>query len=141
MRSQRQAAKYLKPLLKPGDQVEVFGNYPFLSCLLGRKLPANNFPSVYNLLMRRSDGVYLPQQLKWLDEYSDAVIQTRPRFFITASACKECRIGWVNIPGKTLMENMRIAFPKLYDFFNPNYKLLNQVGELEIYEWAPGGGQ
>ena len=138
MWNQRRASEYLKPLLKPGDQVEVFGAYPFLSCLLDRKLPANNFPSVYTLLMPDSEGVFQPQQLKWLDEYSEDVIKARPRFFITASECLECEGRNCNIPGKTLKENMQMAFPKLYDFFNNNYQLIKQVGELEIYEWKPG---
>ena len=138
MWNQRKAAEYLKPLLKPGDQVEVFGCYPFLSCLVDRKLPANNFPSVFNLLMRNSDGVSRPQQLKWIGEYSEAVIKARPRFFIMASECPECESGFMNLTGKSLPENMQISLPALYDFFKNNYKLLNRVGELEIFELEPG---
>ena len=137
MWNQRQVAEYLKPLLRPGDQVEVFGCYPFLSCLLNRK-PVNSFPSVYNLLMRHSDGVYRPQQLKWIEEYSEAVIKARPRFFIIASICIECEVHNWNMPETTLQKNMQVWFPALYDFFSNNYKLINQVGELEIYEWETG---
>jgi hypothetical protein len=75
------AADYLKPKLAHKDKIEFLGSIPLLPYLLPRALPSR-FCCPQDLLFMPNSGNATKMQKQWIQEYTSAVIQARPRFFI-----------------------------------------------------------
>jgi len=138
LEDQRAAAAYLKPLLRPEDQIEYLGWHPFLPYLLGKKIPTR-FCAVSHLLMRHYDGQLRPRQVEWRKEFVSSIITARPRFFIISTYKPRGETMLLkNYDLKSVMEN---EFPELYRFFKENYRLVKLIGLIEIYELVPEASQ
>jgi len=124
------AAQTLRPVLADRE-MEYFGWHPLLPFLLGKKLPSR-FCVVYHLLMRPKSGALDPLQRRWMEEYTDAVIDAHPQFFLVSDRVP----GWevFNLPTPSLKQAMRDYFPRLEKFLLANYTLRFRLGEIEVYE-------
>ena len=127
-------AKQLKPVLQDKDEVEYFGWQPLLPYLLEKKIPSR-FCSVPYLVMRSKDGETDPLQREWINEYSDAVIKARPRFFLISGNVPEWEM--YNLKGPGLKQALHENFPELEKFWASNYLFKGRSGEIEVYELKP----
>jgi len=135
---QRKAADYIKTLKKPGDQMEYVGWHPFLPYLAETKVPSR-FCCTYHLLLRHYDGRIRPMQQQWMDEYVRDTISARPRFFVIST---HIPVGeTMLLKDFSLKNHLKNDFPALQEFFEKNYRLINTVGSLEIYELNGSSGQ
>lgn len=127
------AALYLKPLIKPGDQVEFFGPYPLVNFVLKARSPSR-FPCVQALLLLPGENRENPCREKWIREYTGSVIAARPRFFLVTAYFP----GQKNKLFKTSQPDLKLAlqneFQDLNQFLNQNYRLLATIHQVDVYE-------
>jgi hypothetical protein len=128
------AAEYLKPLLRPEDEIEFFGRYPLLPFVLKKKIPSR-FPIPILILLRPYDGKALPRLEQWRKQYSQDVIRTAPRFFLLSTDVDEQNV--YNVPETSLSEALAKEFPELQKFLAQNYQLVKTIGTIDIYELNP----
>ena len=128
------AARYLSRYIEPEDQLEVFGPYPLAPFLLKRKLPSR-FCCVQHLIFIPRDGRMRSLQEQWLREYESAVIQARPRYFLVADPIPDN--PFFNLRTRSLKQALKEYFPRLSAYFADNYRLLMEIGGVEIYERVP----
>jgi len=122
--------KELEPLLRGESEIGYFGWHPLVPYLLKKKLPTR-FCNVYHLLIRRKDGRLSKLQEKWIKEYTEAMIKTKPRFFLVADYVP----GWdvFNLESPSLKDALGKEFPELKAFLVANYKLYTKDSVLEVY--------
>jgi len=130
------AAQYLKPLVRPEDQIIVFFGYPLIPFLLKKKMPTW-FPCSHQLLFLRYDGELLPRQAEWRNRYTREIIQARPRFFIVTDRWPGQYYQLFHFADREFWPAFRTRFPELHAFFIGNYKLKTKIGRVWIYEWRP----
>lgn len=128
-----QVARFLKPVIKPGDEIACFGPYPLIPFLLKAKLPTT-FPCVQYLLRMRKDGRIPDLQQKWIDEYSSQTIAARPRFFIISDSFPGQNNAFFNYSNRNLGKALDQQFPDLKYFITKNYKVYAVIGHTTIYE-------
>ena len=133
MTDQYLAAQFLKPRLFPGDEVEFFGPAPLIQFLLKSRTPSRFFCALHFLFLP-ADNRLTPQQEKWMDEYTIAVMRSRPRFFILADDFPGQHNDFMNLSYRSLKQALAGLFPDVSAFVNENYFLLARVRGLEIYE-------
>lgn len=126
-------ANYLKRMLRPQDQVEVFGVQPLLPFLLKKKLPSR-FQNIQHLVYTPLDRTISATQKQWIQEYTSAVISARPRFFIITD--QEIPLS-VDLSRPTVKTALSEQFPELNRFLDQNYRLIQKIGLTEIYELNP----
>ncbi len=127
-------ADYLRPMLKPGDEIELVGWNPIPAFLLRKKLPSR-FACFETLLFRRWDGKVLPRQEQWMAEYTREVIRARPRFFLISTFNAPEYLGGIyHMPEYNLKQALALEFPDLQQFLLKNYQLLKTIGTFEIYQ-------
>jgi len=128
------AAKYLKTIVRPEDEVEVFGAHPLISFLLKKKLPSR-FCAVQQLMFcPQGSGLSLMQR-QWIEEYTKAVVAARPRFFVIAE--QGIYFGTC-LSRPSIKQGLAEIFPELGIFLERNYRPLKKIGQTEIYELLPG---
>jgi len=128
---QYQAVRYLESMIIDEDQLEFFGAYPLVPYLLKKKLPSR-FVCVQHLLLMPGDGKPRPLQEKWIEEYSQAVITAKPKFFLISDYIPGFRT--FNLSSPYLSQALAKSFPELSNFLNENYRLINIIGGIQIYE-------
>ncbi len=122
-------AQYLKPLLKPRDQIEVFGVQPLLPFLLKKKIPSR-FQNIQHLVYTPPGQTISDTQKQWIAEYTQAVIMARPRFFIVTD--QQIPLS-VDLSQPTVQTALSEQFPELNRFLRENYSPLRKFGLTEIY--------
>jgi len=116
------AADYLQPLLKPGDELGLFGWQPLIPLLLEKKLPTR-YICIEFMLDRPGNREYQPIQRKWINDYISTTLKASPRFFI------------VEYPyAPNFKEALAQEFAEVQGDLNRNYQLLNKIGLIEIYQ-------
>ncbi len=126
-------AEYLRPLLKPGDQIACFGPYPLVPFLLKKKEPTV-FVCVHHMLLKRRDGQIFPLQKKWISDYSDQTIRSRPHFIIISRKFPNEGNVYYNFMEKNPELALARLFPQLKLFMDSNYRLTTTIGQVKIYE-------
>jgi len=124
------AAKYLKSVIGPEDELEVFSAHPLISFLLKKKLPSR-FCLVQHLMFGPKGQSLHPLQRQWIQEYTSAVISARPRFFVIAD---QGIYFSTNLSEPTIGRGLEEYFPELRRFLSENYRPLAKVRDTEIYE-------
>jgi len=127
------AAKKLKEMIQPEDEMEFFGPYPLIPFLLKKKLPSR-FGCVQHLLFLPESGPMLSLQKQWINEYTEAVIRTRPRFFLVSDDFPGHTHKFFRLASRSLKQALREKFPELQKFLEQNYQLIFQQGVIEVYE-------
>ena len=126
---QYQAAKGISTFLAPNDTIGFFGMYPLIPFLLKKPLPTR-FCSVQQMIYRPVNGRITLTQLRWREEYVNAIIKARPNFFILADQ----EIGLpTDLPSQRFKDALGQDFPELNDFLNQNYELAARFGHTELY--------
>ncbi len=126
-------AKKLSSLAGAGDEIEYFGPYPLIAFVLKKKLPSR-FCCVQHLLFLPSSGRLGVLQKEWIEEYTAAVIQARPRFFLVSDVFPGQTYIFFNFAANGLKQALREQFPALQKFLDDNYELMAREGVIEIYE-------
>lgn len=129
------AAEFLKPRLRPDDEIEFFGPYPLIQFLLQRKLPSR-YACVQHFLFVPADGNITPQQMQWMREYSDSIITLRPRFFLVTDSFPGAKNKFMNLSSRSLKQALNEQFPELKFFLGQNYRLIATIRSIEVYELA-----
>jgi hypothetical protein len=129
------AAEFLKPLLKPGDEIEFFGPFPLLQFLLRQK-PVSPYVCVQHFLFTPPDGQTTPEQKQWMKQYSDAVISHHPRFFLVTDNFPGAKNKFINLKRRSLRQTLELDFPELKNFLDQNYRLTATVRSIDVYELA-----
>jgi hypothetical protein len=127
------AAKYLKPMLRPQDNIACFGPDPLIPFLLQKKLPTW-FPCVQHLLFLRHDGKIEPLQQEWITEFQDQIIKARPRFILVSNNFPGQYDKLFNFMNRDLGKALDQQFPQLKIFIRQNYRLRQNIGYVQIYE-------
>jgi len=128
-----QVARFLRPEVKPDDEIACFGPYPLLPFLLKIKIPTT-FPCVQYLLRMRMDGQIPDLQKKWIEEYSGQIISARPRFIVISDSFPAWNNAFFNYTERDLGKALDRQFPELKSFIHRNYKLKATIGHVRIYE-------
>jgi hypothetical protein len=131
-----QVARFLKPLVKPNDQIACFGPYPLLPFLLKTKL-VTTFPCVQYLLRMRENGQVPELQKKWIEEYSGQIVSARPRFIVISDSFPGWNNAFFNYTESDLAKALELQFPQLKKFIANNYNLTAAIGHVSIYEIMP----
>jgi len=130
------AAQYLKPKLKPGDQLVFFGPYPLVQFLLHiRQL--SRFICLQHFLFRAPDNNLTTRQFAWMQEFSSEVLRARPRFFLVANSFPGMKSRFMNLASRSLHQELNQEFPELAEMLRKHYTRTHQCGEIEIFEIIP----
>ncbi len=113
---------------EPG--MEYFGGNPLLPDLLKRKLPSR-FCNVALLLARNKNGELSDPQKRWIREYTDSVIQAKPKIFLVEDQFPDWKR--YHLPGPGLKTELAEQFPELEKFLRENYRLYLNDSLLEVY--------
>lgn len=130
------AAQDLRPLLNPGDQVATIGPYPLIPFLLKKKLPTYYLYMPHLLMMRRDRKIF-PVQKELIRQYGAEIISARPRFIIMTrefSGQTKPLFNFMSFETGAALQNQ---FPELLKFIQTNYKPVNAIGAVYIYEITP----
>ena len=127
---------YLQPIMRPGDQIALFGPHPLIPFLLKQKLPTY-ICFVQCLLFYRYDGEVLPVQEELIREFSSEVIHARPRFFIFSDNFTVSNNPLFHLMNTDAWLALDQQFPDLKKFIEQNYKLRTIIGVVYIYELQP----
>ena len=130
------AAKYLEPLLKPGDDVAFFGPYPLVQFLL-KSRPLSRFCCLQHFLFMPRDQQMTTFQFVWMQEYSSAIISARPKYFLLADSFPGMKNKFLNLAGRSLRQQLHYDFPELEQLLAQRYRVISQIGDIAIYELAP----
>jgi len=130
-------AKKLEPLLKPEDRIEYFGPYPLIPFLLKKKLPSR-FSCVQHLLFLPRTREMLILQKQWSNDYTQAVIQSQPKFFLVSDQFPGSHHKFFSLASKSLKTALRSRFPELQKFLDLNYEMIMKVGVIEVYQLKTG---
>lgn len=125
------AAEYLKPLLRPDDQVAYFGMWSSVLQWQVKKKSPSRFIYGQHLLLKNWKGTVFPIQEQFIKEYQDSIISSRPRFFLMYNLfMKSDQRDFINA-----------HFQELRRFILENYRSIKKIGEIEIFELSdrPGG--
>ena len=128
-----QVARFLKPEVKPGDEIACFGPYPLLPFLLKTKL-VTTFPCVQYLLRMRMDGQIPDLQKKWIEEFSGQIVSARPRFIVVSDSFPAWNNAFFNYTQRDLAKALDHQFPGLKTFITNDYKLKAVIGHVKVYE-------
>jgi len=125
-----QAARAMARMLAPEDTVGFFGMSPLIPFLLKQPLPSR-FCSIQEMIYRPVGKSITAKQLQWRQEYSEAIIKSRPSYFILADA-------EIALPTDVQEQRFKPAlvqdFPELNEFLNKNYTLVKRYGYTEVYK-------
>jgi len=125
-----QAARGIARMLAPEDTIGFFGMSPLIPFLLKKPLPSR-FCSIQQMIYRPVGGSITEQQLKWRKEYTEAVLKSRPDYFILAD-------GELALPTDVQEQRFKPAlvqdFPELNQFLTRNYTLVKRFGYTELYK-------
>jgi len=123
------AAEFLKPMLKPEDEIVMLGDAPLLPYLLKKKLPSKFTIPILLLLHPYGKDIY-PIQKQWMEQYQTEVISARPKFFLIYTWVAKNILGMAEPRIKVILAK---EFPRLNQFLHDNYELVTIVDNVEIY--------
>jgi hypothetical protein len=86
------------------------------------------------------DGKVLPVQEKMIREFSQQIIDSRPRFFLFANTFSGRTNELFHLMNTDAWQALDQQFPDLKEFIDQNYKLRTTIGLVYIYELQPAQG-
>ena len=131
---QHRAVARIQSLLRPNEKVDFCGSYPLIPFLLKQKM-ASRFCCLQYVLATPPGKEMSSRQKQWIQEYSDAIINEKPRFFVIHDYIP----GYISVglSSPSMKTAISEKFPDLEKFLRQNYRLTDKIGTVEIYEFKP----